>query len=164
MNQQEIKNELEDLLTRECFSHKDLAQEIHVRESTISNWMRDSKRAIPVDKLIFIARSFNDLRFKRSVGNYLTEMPTIFGENIQFKQDSASLYLASQKDELERQSMDRGTVMYFAMRPDEITETQRRYVVQWLNKFSKEISDEYSLLDTLFDEFKVNPLELEISR
>lgn len=164
MDKQEIKNELENLLTRECYSHKDLAQEIHVRESTISNWMRDPKRSIPVDKLIFIAKSFNDLRFKRAVGDYLTEMPTIFGENIQFKQDSASLYLASQKDEMERQSMDRETVMYFAMRPDEISETQRRYVVQWLNKFSKEISDEYSLLDTLFDEFKVNPLELEIAQ
>lgn len=164
LNKQDIKDELEKLLAREGYSHKELAQEIHVRESTISNWMRDPKRSIPVDKLIFISKNFNDLRFKRAVGDYLTEMPTIFGSNAQYKQDSASLYLAAQRDESERKSMDRKTVMYFAMRADEITDKERRYVIQWLKGFSKEISDECSLRDTLFDEFEVNPLELEIAR
>jgi len=164
LNQQEIKQELEDLLTRECFTHKDLAQEIHVRESTISNWMNDVRRPISVDKLLLIAKNFSDLKFKRAVGDYLTEMPAIFGENRQVKFDSASLYLASQKDEMDRQSLDRETIMYFAVRPDEITDKERRYVLAWLNKFRREISDENSLFESLIEEFDVNPLELEIAR
>ncbi|APX72888.1 helix-turn-helix domain-containing protein [Companilactobacillus allii] len=164
MNQQEIKNELEDLLTRECFSHKDLAQEIHVRESTISNWMNDVKRSIPADKLLLISKNFSDLKFKRAVGDYLTEMPVIFSENKIYQCDSAALYLASEKEEMERESLDKATVIYFAKRPELVTEDDRRKIVSWTKEFTEEISSENSLLNSVIEKFQINPLELEIER
>ena len=164
MNKKEIKNELEDLLTRECFTHKQLANDIHVRESTISNWMNDPKRSIPVDKLIFISKSFSDLKFKRAVGDYLTEMPEIFSDNKRYQCDSAALYLASEKEELERESLDKETIIYFAERPELVTEDDRKKIVSWTKEFSEEISSENSLLDSVIDRFKINPIELEIAR
>lgn len=157
-----IKEELKSLLVREHYRQRDLAEDLHVRESTVSNWLADSKRNIPADKLILIARSFNDLRFKRAVGNYLTEMPELFNKSNSYKYDPSALYIGSQKEESERKALDAATIKYFAERLEAISEDERQGIVRWAKEFSEEISTENSLLDEVIDVFHINTLEMEV--
>jgi hypothetical protein len=129
--------ELNACLSRKGLTRTEFANQIHVTKQAVSNWFSDDKsHIIPKDKLIYIAYSLNDRRFKFVVSDYVLDTRLLSKND--YGSDPLSQFIRVNKEESERRLLNEQVQIILAKPAIYWSDEERRF----LFKFKKELSEE----------------------
>ncbi|MCM6793048.1 helix-turn-helix domain-containing protein [Pediococcus pentosaceus] len=144
MEIKDVMSELSACLKRKGLTRTEFANRIHVTKQAVSNWFSDDKsHIIPKDKLIYIAYSLNDGRFKFVVSDYVLDTRLLAKND--YGTDPLSQFIRVNKEEGERRLLNEQVQIILAKPVIAWNDEERNFLFKFRKKFSEEQQAENDL-------------------
>jgi transcriptional regulator with XRE-family HTH domain len=141
---EDVMNELSACLDRKGLTRTEFASQIHVTKQAVSNWFSDDKsHVIPTDKLIYVAYSLNDGRFKFVVSDYVLDTRLLAKND--YGTDPLSQLIRVNKEESERRLLNEQLQIILAKPITYWSDEERSFLFKFRKEFSEERQAENDL-------------------
>lgn len=144
MSIDEIRKYLKDAITRSGYSQSQVAAEMHLSKSNITNWLT-SDREIPLNRLLGVMNYLDDDLFRYQVAEYLVGLPLLAKDKLSIEIPQTRLFAASQ-EEKQRKALDDHMLAIFNKPAKEITQQDFQDVERYFKEFSEEVESEDNML------------------
>lgn len=141
-SQDNLKLELERALNRQDLRHADLAIMLHTRSSSVSNWLGETNRPIPVDRIFQITRVIGDFRFACVAFEFFTGFKLISESG--YADDPLAQHVFADKEERERMALEDSYKLAISKRKDSRTKEDLEVITSWKKERIEELRAEFS--------------------
>lgn len=140
----EIRKEIREAIERTGRTNKQIALEMHVAQSNITNWTNGHANPT-IEDLIGLANALNDYKFKRVVAS--TVLGIDLGIDNRVQDNLFASWFSAKKEERERQELSKKTEAILAVKPECLTREQKSTIRAFYKELDEEVSAEFDLLN-----------------
>lgn len=139
----DIRKDLKDAIDRSGYLQSQIAAEMHLSKSNITNWLRGD-RDIPLNRLLGIMNYLDDDLFRYQVAEYLCGLRLLSPEQMSIDIPQTR-YIETNKEEAERKALDNKVMWIFNKKASEVTKQDIKDVEYYLQQLSEETDSQTSM-------------------
>lgn len=143
MSIDEIRKDLKDAITRSGYSQSQVAAEMHLSKSNITNWLT-SNRDIPLNRLLGVMNYLDDNLFRYQVAEYLCGLKLLSTGKLSVDIPQTR-YIETCKEESERLALQNKVNLIFNKPSQLITSKDIEVVKDYLQQLSEETDSQTSM-------------------
>lgn len=143
MSIDEIRKDLKDAITRSGYSQSQVAAEMHLSKSNITNWLT-SNRDIPLNRLLGVMNYLDDNLFRYQVAEYLCGLKLLSTGKLSVDIPQTR-YIETCKEESERLALQNKVNLIFNKPSQLITSKDIEVVKDYLQQLSEETDSQASM-------------------
>lgn len=139
----DIRKELKNAITRSGYTQAQVAAEMHLSKSNITNWLTGD-RDIPLNRLLDVMNYLEDDLFRYQVAEYLCGLKLLSPDEVSIDIPQTR-YIETSKEESERKALDNQAMLIFNKPSAEITKQDIKIVESYLQELSEETDSQTSM-------------------
>ncbi|MBU9788587.1 helix-turn-helix domain-containing protein [Lentilactobacillus sp. G22-6] len=139
----DIRKDLRDVITRSGYSQSQVAAELHMSKSNITNWLTGD-RDIPLNRLLDVMNYLDDDLFRYQVAEYLCGLKLLSPDEVSIDIPQTR-FIETSKEEAERKALDDKVMLIFNKPASEVTKQDIHDVQFYLQQLSEETDSQTSM-------------------
>ena len=139
----DIRKDLKDAIDRSGYLQSQIAAELHMSKSNITNWLTGD-RDIPLNRLLNVMNYLDDDLFRYQVAEYLCGLRLLSPDQISVDIPQTR-FIETSKEETERKALDDKVMLIFNKPASEVTKQDIHDVQFYLQQLSEETDSQTSM-------------------